>query len=447
MEIPPSKYKRMNKEPTEDDPATPNPTQRRFTWKKLDLDSLCTFRQPIASETSHRDYLAYIRKIYPNGKSNLGVMFQGGIDETRALSVLRQVDYDGDAARFLTTFPTVSRMLRRKAVRPALGMGKLEGVFSKYVRLNRQEHCRNERTHFEAVLKGIDQGQVGLTFGELSDIIKEAQSNKYKVPNKVRRLFEESYNASREIQDLLDGTKSMQEVQDLKIKVKGLRVLPKNYSRLEEFCGKCLGFEFEVVSLLEKSSKGLKDLGLLINRLKTLGLATRQGEAVHRLRALWKRANEYLHEIQPLVSPYKTKSTHRKSDYTKAREMLEFFVMNGILGKKVEELRKLISSNERMVNTCRLYLNDSMVREEGFSEKIALRLEDSRFDMSALVERIRLKSQYIKKFKDLENYWWDHTKIDMNTKNIDKLKKMGLRFRRPQVLLYESYVAKIQRIR
>ena len=99
------------------------------------------------------------------------------------------------------------------------------------------------------------------------------------------------------------------------------------------------------------------------------------------------------------------------------------------------------------MNTCRLYLNDSMVREEGFSEKIALRLEDSRFDMSALVERIRLKSQYIKKFKDLENYWWDHTKIDMNTKNIDKLKKMGLRFRRPQVLLYESYVAKIQRIR
>lgn len=440
------KYKRMKNDGHEPPTTTSKTDQKPKHWARLNLDTFCTYRVPADPKCSHQDYLAYIRKIHPNGKSNLGVMFQGALDEAKALALLRQSNGNQDTAKFLATFPTLARMLRRRRLQPALGNNSLEGVFSKYVQLNRQEHTRNERTHFQTVLKGIDSGKVGLTFSELSEIIKEAQSNKYKVPVKVRRLFEESYNASREIQDLLDGTKSMGEVEDLLVKVKAFRVLPKNFSRLQEFSTKCKSFESEVVALLEKNDKSLKDLSVLINRLKTLGLSTLEGQAVHRLKALWERANEYLQEIQPLVSPYKTKSSQRKSDYTRAREMLEFFMLNRIKGQKVEELRKLIDSNERMVNTCRLYLNDTIIREEGFSEKIAIRLEDSRFDMSALVARVRLKSEYIKKFKDLKNYWWDENKIEINLKRIAELKKMGLKFRRSKVLEFEDYVQKIREI-
>ena len=163
---------------------------QRGAPSRLNLDKLCQFESSRARSREVEEYLSYVRTIFPNESNNLGVLMHAKIDETAALEVLHQSAYETDTAKFLATFPALARQMRVRKWGADLSSERLAPVFEKYVSMNSRLHLKNEATHFTRVLRGIEAGRLDMSFDQLSEVIMDARSNKYKLPASVRQCWQ-----------------------------------------------------------------------------------------------------------------------------------------------------------------------------------------------------------------------------------------------------------------
>ena len=413
--------------------------------QRLDLEKLCKFRGSETEET--KEYLEYVKCIYPNESNNLGVLMHSKVDETSALRVLHSCGYNVQRAKFLLTFPSLSRQMRRKRWGANLEGGKLRPIFERYVFMNSQLHSRKEATHFTKILEGVEKGKLDMSFEELSEIITEARSNKYKLPSSVRKLFEDAFNGSREIEKVLEGSKKMEDLQMLFDRVKGFLVLPQNFHRLEDFLSKAKEFEKEVLALMTAPCKNVKDMQSKVNSLKVLCLKSSVGDPIHEFRELWEKTHKYLEDIQQIVNPYNTKSNQRKSDFSKANKMLQFFLKHKIEDQKIDALYGLVADTTRVLNVASLFLEDSKSAEEGFLSETLDFLQKSRFDMKVIVLRVKQRSEFLREVAHLQRNWKEESKIAENLKRVYKLKKMKDSENLSKLKEFESCLLDLQKIR
>ena len=412
---------------------------------RLDLDKLCKFRGSKSKKIE--EYLNYCRSIYPNESNNLGVLMHSKVDETSALKLLNSSNYDMQKAKFLVTFPTLCRQMRQRNCGADLSAKKLDPIFNRYVFMNSQLHSKKEATHFTKVLQGIETKKLEMTFEELSEIITEARSNKYKLPSSVRKLFEDSFNGSREIEKVLEGSKKMEDIQLLFDRLKGLLVLPQNFYRLKDFLDKARLFEKEVLTLMTSSCKNVKDMHSKINSLKVLSLKSSVGDPIHEFRELWEKTHRYLEDIQQIVNPYNTKSNQRKTDFSKANKMLQFFIKNKIQDPKIDALCCLVGDTSRVLNVVSLFLEDTQPPQSNFLEKTISFLEKSRFDMKGTILKVKQKAEFLKELNYLKENWRNELKISENLKRINKLKKIKDFENFEKIEQFENSLLDLQKIR
>ena len=419
---------------------------QRGAPSRLNLDKLCQFESSRARSREVEEYLSYVRTIFPNESNNLGVLMHAKIDETAALEVLHQSAYETDTAKFLATFPALARQMRVRKWGADLSSERLAPVFEKYVSMNSRLHLKNEATHFTRVLRGIEAGRLDMSFDQLSEVIMDARSNKYKLPASVRKLFEDSFNGSRDIEKMLEGSKKMDDLQLLSQRLGKLLVPPQNFFRLEEFLGKARGFEAEVVELMTGGHRNFKDMQAKMNCLKMLGLKTCAGDPVHEFKELWEKSHRYLEDIQQIVNPYNTKSNQRKSDFLKAEKILNYFILHRVQDPKIDALCELVNETRRIENVARLFLEDARPAHPRFLEKTLGFLEKSRFDMKALVERVREKGEYLEELDLLQKTWSETKKIGPNLKRIQRLKRFKKTENLGKIEELEANVHKLQRV-
>jgi hypothetical protein len=413
---------------------------------RLDVGGLCKFQSKRSGGREVEEYLEYIRKIYPNESNNLGVLMHSKIDETRALEVLHETQYQTSSAQFLVTFPTLCRQMRVRTCGADLGNERLKPIFEKYVTMNSQLHSKNEATHFTQVLSGIDSGKLDMTFDQLSEIIMEARSNKFKLPASVRKLFEDSFNGSRDIEKMLEGSKKMDDLQLLFKRLRGLLVPPQNFYRLKEFLEKARAFQREILELMTGPHRNYRDMQGKMNALKMLSLKTTVGDPLHEFKELWEKTHRYLEDIQYIVNPYNTKSNQRKSDFNKATKILNFFIENKIQDPKIDALCALVSDTQRVVNVASLFLQDMRPAQPEFLKRTLDFLQKSKFDMKGIIEKVKEKADYLDQLDALKRTWKDHTKISQNLKRIEKLKKFDKNESAAKLEEYEANVFKLQHI-
>lgn len=413
---------------------------------RLNLNRVCRFQSGRMRDGEVREYLEYVRKIYPNESNNLGVLMHSKVDEGRALEVLHETNYELSKAKFMVTFPSLSRRMRVEKCGAELSNETLDPIFEKYVTLNSQLHSKNEATHFSKVLEGIESGRLDMTFDQLSEVIMEARSNKFKLPGVVRKLFEDSFNGSRDIEKMLEGSKKMDDLQLLFKRLKDLLVPPQNFYRLKEFLEKARGFREEILNLMTGPHRNYKDMQGKINALKMLSLKTTVGDPLHEFKELWEKTHRYLEDIQYIVNPYNTKSNQRKSDFNKASKILSFFIENKIQDPKIEALCTLVTDTQRVLNVATLFLEDCRPADPQFLEDTLGFLNKSKFDMKGIIEKIREKAEYLNELEELKNSWTQHKKISQNLKRIQKLKKFNKTENLNKVYEYESQVFKLQHI-
>ena len=415
------------------------------TRERLDLDKLCKFRGSEAEDI--KEYLKYVKCIYPNDSNNLGVLMHSKIDETSALRVLHSCGYNVQKAKFLLTFPSLCRQMRNKRWGANLESRKLDSIFQRYVFMNSQLHSKKEATHFTKILEGIDKGKLEMSFEELSEIITEARSNKYKLPSSVRKLFEDAFNGSREIEKVLEGSKKMEDLQLLFDRIKGLLVLPQNFHRLKDFLTKARQFEKEILQIMTATCKNVKDMQSKMNSLKVLCLKSSVGDPIHEFRELWEKTHKYLEDIQHIVNPYNTKSNQRKSDFSKANKMLQFFLKHKIQDQKIDALYELVADTTRVLNVASLFLEDSDPVEDSFLEGTLDFLQKSRFDMKSIIFKVKQRSEFLKELSHLQHNWQDEDKINQNLKRIQKLKKMKDSDKLGKLEEFELCLLNLQKIR
>lgn len=412
-----------------------------------DLDRLCQFRGSERESERVREYLEYIRHIHPNNSSNLGVLFHSKVDETAALELLHRAGNDVSKAKFLVTFPSLCRQLRVETYGADLAPDKLRPIFEKYVMMNSKLHSKNEVTHFEKVVEGIKTGSLDMSFKELSEVIMEARSNKYKVPFNVRKLFEDSFNGSREIEKMLEGSKKMEDLRILHRRLSGLFVRPRNFGQLEDFLEKGHRFSEEVEQLMTGESKSVKEMQSKMNSLKVLCLKTSMGDPIHQFKELWEKTRRLVDEIQQIVSPYNTKSNQRKSDFAKTRKTLKFFLVNRIQDPKIESLCSLVDETSRQINVARLFLEDDRPASASFIEKLVSSLKESKFDMRSHVQRVEQKAEFLEELHHVRQHWTNENSIADNLKRIQKLKKLRENDSPGQVEHFQESLLRLQKIR
>lgn len=413
----------------------------------MDLDRLCRFRRPPSESRRINEYLEYIRQIHPNRSSNLGVLFHSNVDETAALDLLRRCDFDVNKAKFLVTFPTISRELRMRGYGTDLSDKKLRPIFEKYVVMNSRLHSKNEVTHFEKVVEGIKTGSLDMTFDELSEVMMEARSNKYKVPLNVRKLFEDSYNGSREIEKMLEGSKKMEDLRILHDRLRGLSVRPGNFGLLRDFLERGQRFRQDVVRLMTAEFKSVKEMQSKINSLKVLCLKTSMGDGIHEFKELWDKTRRLLEDIQQIVNPYNTKSNQRKSDFAKTRKTLHFFLSNKIQDPKIDSLCSLVEETSRQINVARLFLEDDRPASASFTSQLVSSLQESKFDMRSYIQRVKQKAEFLDQLHHLRQSWADERGIVDNLKRIQKLKKLRELDSHDQIEALERSLLKFQQVR
>jgi hypothetical protein len=414
---------------------------------KIDLDRLCQFQGSKTNSKKVQEYLEYIRTIYPNDSSNLGVLMHSRVDETAALELLQETGYDIPKAKFLVTFPTVCRQMRRQNCGTDLKQENLNPIFEKYVSMNTQLHSKNEATHFTKVLHGIQEGQLKMTFEELSEIIMEARSNKYKVPPAVRKLFEDCFNGSREIEKILEGSKKMEDLQLLFDRLHQLLIPPQNFYRLQEFLEKAKKFEQEVLDLMTGKDKYVKDMQSKVNSLKVLCLKSTVGDPIHEFKELWEKTHRYLEDIQQIVNPYNTKSNQRKSDFNKTKKILKFFLDNKIQDPKIDALSTLVMDTSRNVNVAAMFLEDNRPASQEFLEKMENFFDKSKFDMKIFVQKVKQRAEYLDEIHHIKNNWADEDNIEDNLRRIEKLKQLQDTDHHSQIEQYEKCLLKLQKIK
>jgi hypothetical protein len=414
---------------------------------KISLDYLCQFQGACISSKKMNEYLEYIRTIYPNNSSNLGVLMHSKVDETAALELLRKTGYDVDKAKFLITFPTISRQLRIHKCGTNLKHEKLDRVFQRYVQMNTLLHSENEATHFTKILEGIDSGQLKMTFEELSEIITEARSNKYKVPSAVKRLFEDCFHGSRDIEKMLEGSKKMEDLQMLFERLSKLLIPPQNFYRLKEFLEKAKKFEQEILELMTSDSKNVKDMQSKVNSLKVLSLKSTVGDPIHGFKELWEKTHRYLEDIQQIVNPYNTKSNQRKSDFNKTKKILNFFLDNKIQDPKIDALFSLVFDTSRNVNVASLFLNDNRPASAELLNQMITYFEKSKFDMKIMIQKVKQRAEYLDEICHIKSNWKEEDKIAENLSRIEKLKKLPEKDHQNEIDQYEKCLLDLQKIR
>lgn len=426
--------------------VSPSKEQGQPLQKVLDLDKFCIFRKKEGQDEEIREYLEYIKKVFPNKSSNLGVLMQGEIDESKALGVLHKTGNDSTKAKFLITFPALTRYMRKEGLGVDFRQTDWPKMFDKYVQLNTMMHFKQESTHFEKVLKGLDAGELQMNFQDLSELIMDARSNKFKVPSKVRKLFEESFNGSREIEKILEGNKKIEDLEILTTKVNKFLVKPQNYSRLQEFLEKAKNFEAEVMEILMSTEKNLKIMQIKMNCLKVLNLKSSSGETIYTFKKLWEKTYSYIENVQQIINPYNTKSNQRKSDFGKAKKILEFFVNNGIQDQKISNLSSLIHDTNRLLSVCTLFLEDEEPGNAHFLLETISKLENGKFDMRNLIGRVRVKEEYYRLYNQLEDQWRNENYTRENQSIIAKLLVMKIQFKRGRILQLQVKVQTVERI-
>ena len=414
---------------------------------QIDLDQLCKFQGTRVNSKKVQEYLEYIRSIYPNDSSNLGVLMHSRVDETAALEILKETGYDVAKAKFVITFPTVCRQMRRGNCGTRLKFENLNPIFEKYVLMNTQLHSKNEATHFTKVLEGIETGKLEMSFDELSEIMMEARSNKYKVPSRVRKLFEDCFNGSREIEKILEGSKKMEDLQLLYDRLRKVLIPPQNFFRLQEFLERARKFEQEVYNLMTGSHKNVKDMQSKINSLKVLCLKTSVGDLIHEFKNLWEKTHRYLEDIQQIVNPYNTKSNQRKSDFNKTKKILKFFLDHKIQDPKIDALSTLVMDTSRNVNVALLFLEDNKPASTAFLEKLEMFFNKSKFDMNQYVEKVKDRAEYLNGIQHIKNNWTDENNIHDNLQRIENLKKLKDKDHQSQIDQYEKCLLKLLKIR
>ena len=435
----------INKTAVEQQQATNNPSVNGPA--RLDLSSLCLYKRTPSRDETVKGYLEYVKTIYPNKSNNLGVLMHGQIDQTKALHILKTSGYDVNQAKLRITFPALVRMLESKGRAITHCEKGWSGLFEKYVGQNSMLHTKNEATHFVKVLDGISKGHVQMDFEELSELMMEARSNKFKIPGKVKRLFEESFNGSREIEKMLEGSKKIDDLEILMNKVGVLMVKPRNLDRLREFLHTAKLFEGEIKTMLVSSHKTLKDMQSKFNTLKILNLKSSNAEPIQKFKKLWEKTYGYIEEIQQIVNPYNTKSNQRKSNFNKSKEMLEFFLEEGVQDQKIESLLTLVFDTERLINVAMMYLEDDQMRSESFLNGILDSLKNGKFELKVLVKQVSKKKQYIDLLCELETDWRNEDKIEDNQEALKKLKEMPVKVDCSRINLLEERVRLIARIK
>ena len=414
---------------------------------RLALDELCQFRRSEVSRKQIEEYLKYIKTTFPNESNNLGVLMHSRINETAALKLLQQTQYDVSKAKFMATFPTICRQLRIQKHGTDLRKEKLDPIFEKYIVMNTQLHSKNEATHFTKVLTGIESGDLNMSFEELSEIIMEARSNKYKLPSSVRKLFEDSFNGSREIEKMLEGSKKMEDLQLLFDRLKSLLVPPQNFYRLQEFLEKAKKFEQDILNLMTGPSKNVKDMQSKINSLKVLCLKSSVGDPIHEFKELWEKTHRYLEDIQQIVNPYNTKSNQRKSDFSKASKILNFFIDNKIRDSKIEALCVLVTETSRVLNVASLFLEDTQPASEDFLSTTVGFLEKSKFDMKVIIQKVKEKAEFLGELDHLRKNWMDEQLLTENLRRVDRLKEFEGTENLSKIEEFEKCLLNLQKIR
>ena len=388
---------------------------------KLDLSKLCLFDQSRIASSEMKEFIEYVKKIYPNKSNNLGVLMQRNIDEQKALEILKQTDYDVTKAKFIVTFPVLSKSIFANKDRIGNKPEELNKIFEKFQKKNSMLHQKQEIIHFRDVLDGIDNGDLNISFQDLSFLIKDAKSNKFKVPLKVKRVFEESIHSSRQIEKLIEGNKKLEDLEILMENIKTVVVKPQNYDRLSEFVANAKKIEAEITEIINSKTRVFKDMQNKINPLKALNLKSSNDQPIHIFKKLFEKCQSHFNEIQQIINPYNTKSNHKKFDFNKIQQVLDYFIKENVEDPKINLLSQMIHETLSLLSNCQMFLEDSRPSQIYNIEDIISRLENSRFDFKGYLTKVKGKFKDLATLKSLKETWNDVDKTKANLKKIKRL--------------------------
>lgn len=387
----------------------------------LDLNQLCVFDQDKIKKKEIDEFIEYVKKIFPNKSNNLGVLMQSNIDEKKALKILKDVNYDVCKAKFILTFPALAKSFIATDVVVTQNASQLNCFYEKFVNKNSLMYQKQEITHFKEVLDGIDSGVVNISFQELSFLIKDARSNKFKIPLKVKRVFEESILFSRKIEKLIDSCKKIEDLEILMEKVQTVLILPQNFTRLQEFLSSAKELEASITEIIATRPRNFKQMQSKINPLKTLNLKSFSDDPINIFKKLHEKCQSYFNDIQQIINPYTTKSNHKKFDFQKIQQILDFFLEEEIEDPRIVTLSQMIHETHQQLSISEMFLEDTNVKSCEFISSAIEKLQNGKFDFKNFLLKVKNKQENMIMIQSLRQEWFIFDKTKSNLKKITKL--------------------------
>lgn len=385
------------------------------------LDKLCVFKRGKLHSKEIQEFMTYVKKVFPNKSNNLGTLMQNNIDEKKALKILKEVDYDVNKAKFVVTFPCLTQSILKNKDYVEHNPTMFKRVFEKFQKKNSMLHQKQEIIHFKDVLEGIEKDDIDISFQDLSLLIKEAKSNKFKIPLKVKREFEESIYSSRQIEKLIEGSKKIEDVEILMEKTEKVLIKPQNFIRLKEFLDSAKKLETEVEQILTSERRSFKEMQAKINPLKSLNLKCSNNEPIHIFKKLFEKCQSHFSDIQQIINPYNTKSNQKKFDFQKIRTVLDYFNEENVQDPKIAQLSQIIHETLQLLSNCQMFLEDKQPQNLECLEEVIEALENSKFDFKSFLAEVKNKLENVNMLNTLREEWSYLDKTKVNLKIIKKL--------------------------
>jgi hypothetical protein len=375
-------------------------------------------------------YLEYCRKVFPCKDNKFGVIFAEDIAVQKALEILHKCNYDVPKAKFLVTYPALSKYCLKKNIQLDPNID-YQGLIDNFAFQKTLQFSTREKTLFDELNRKVQEATEKLLYRDIEELVQEGVKKHFVFPEPLRAELSKAETMGSEIVDCLVESKVYNRVCDIFTRCQSLIIVPKNADDLYEIKRVYDDVIERAQEFTTSEEKDIKAMQKLLADIKLHDLDCNSTPLLSEFQSFAQKTNSIMEKIQILSRPYRGKESGQKFSLEVVFEIMDFFQIFAVKNEKnVADLAFHVYRMEIEKENCLMFLEDDKENEVKNFGSFVDDLKKSAIDYDEEIAMIELKIQSIETFKYLTKQMRNERLIQDNLERITAFEKTGSAFYR-----------------
>jgi hypothetical protein len=141
------------------------------------------------------------------------------------------------------------------------------------------------------------------------------------------------------------------------------------------------------------------------------------------------------------------KSNHKKFDFQKIQQILDFFLEEEIEDPRIVTLSQMIHETHQQLSISQMFLEDHHVKSSELISAAIDKLQNGKFDFKNFLLKVKNKQENMLMIKSLRQEWFIFDKTKSNLKKINKLLNSEITQFKNEIISLQNKIELIEHVK